>query len=207
MKKKVFILVSLLLATCISIVSPSQANASDCSPENPCGTWAVVDNSGTVTNIIVCQASVCGSGEFAGQKVVLQVTPDQQSGQSKGGYFGGNENQSGIVKFEENKNIFNVFDVDGNNHTSFAAPELETDGSYTSTSAISCNKTSSIADSDCVEVKSTNESKNNTVTESNIFTEKKTEKQIKDEFSEKGLNLLLFKINTILKLLDSWLIK
>jgi hypothetical protein len=207
MKKKVFILISLLLATFISVVIPSQANAGDCGPENPCGTWAVVDNSGTVTNIIVCQASVCGGGEFAGQKVVLQVTPDPQSGQARGGFFGGNENQSGIVKFEENKNIFTVFDVNGNNHTSFSAPELESDGSYTSTSSSSCNKTTPIGGSECVEVNSTNESKNNIITESNIFTEKKTEEQIKDEFSEKGLNLLLFKINTILKLLDGWLIK
>jgi hypothetical protein len=36
----------------------------------------MLDPQGTVTNIIVCQASVCGGGTWAGQTVVPQVAPN-----------------------------------------------------------------------------------------------------------------------------------
>ena len=70
MKKN--LLVFTILISMFSVVNVSQANA-NCTAENPCGVWAMLDNAGTVTNVIVCQPSVCGGGTFAGQTVVPQL--------------------------------------------------------------------------------------------------------------------------------------
>ena len=70
------------------VTSAPQAIANQCSPSDPCGTWAMLDPQGTVTNIIVCQASVCGGGTWAGQTVVQQVAPNPVTHESQGGYWG-----------------------------------------------------------------------------------------------------------------------
>jgi hypothetical protein len=70
MKKS--LLIFTILISMLSVVNVSQANA-NCTAENPCGVWAMLDNAGTVTNVIVCQPSVCGGGTFAGQTVVPQL--------------------------------------------------------------------------------------------------------------------------------------
>ncbi len=62
-------IVSLLSIAILPIIGISVASAvpGECSAEDPCGTWAVVDKTGSVTNVIVCQASVCGSsGQLGG---------------------------------------------------------------------------------------------------------------------------------------------
>ncbi len=71
-KMKKSLLVFAILISMFSVVNVSQANA-NCTAENPCGVWAMLDNAGTVTNVIVCQPSVCGGGTFAGQTVVPQL--------------------------------------------------------------------------------------------------------------------------------------
>jgi hypothetical protein len=50
----------------------------------------MLDPQGTVTNIIVCQASVCGGGTWAGQTVVPQVAPNPVTNDpyGTGGYWG-----------------------------------------------------------------------------------------------------------------------
>lgn len=63
------------------------AYAGECSAEDPCHTYAVVDNFGAVINIIVCQPSVCGSGMFGGLRVVPQVAANPITHQSQGGYL------------------------------------------------------------------------------------------------------------------------
>jgi hypothetical protein len=68
----------------------SNASAGECSVEDPCQTYAVM-NGNTVTNIIVCQPSVCGSGMFNNQRVVPQVAADS-TGQNRGGYWGTESN-------------------------------------------------------------------------------------------------------------------
>jgi len=67
-KNKVILTVlGVLTSSLFFIVAPSTANAGDCSASNPCMTYAVVDGSGSVVNVIVCQPSVCGpSGELNG---------------------------------------------------------------------------------------------------------------------------------------------
>jgi hypothetical protein len=87
MKKLNVILSGVLLLSSFAVLPISTAQASECSAEDPCGTWAIVNDSGVVTNIIVCQPSVCGSGTFAGNKVVLQVPANSTTHTSQGGYY------------------------------------------------------------------------------------------------------------------------
>ena len=89
MKKKIAIALNLVILSAV-ITSAPQAIASQCSPADPCGTWAMLDPQGTVTNIIVCQASVCGGGTWAGQTVVPQVAPNPVTNDTTGtgGYWG-----------------------------------------------------------------------------------------------------------------------
>lgn len=75
-----------LIVGALTFVS-APAHAGECSAEDPCHTYAVVDNAGAVINIIVCQPSVCGSGMFGGMKVVPQVAANPVTHQNQGGYL------------------------------------------------------------------------------------------------------------------------
>ena len=115
------------------ITSAPQAIASECSPGDPCGTWAMLDSQGVVTNIIVCQASVCGGGTWAGQTVVPQVAPNPVTNQSQGGFWG---------TYDSSTKEFTV-DRSGPNQTPAATQtntetrvETNTDGAVTSTTSI-----------------------------------------------------------------------
>jgi hypothetical protein len=79
-------ILGVIASSFVFISVPITANAADCSAEDPCNTYAVVDN-GVVTNIIVCQPSVCGSGIFDGKQVVLQKPANPTTHQAQGGYF------------------------------------------------------------------------------------------------------------------------
>jgi len=61
-------------------------------------TYAVVDDNGVVTNILVCAASVCGANgtwsgvmpndnPLAGQRLILQVPANSVTGENQGGYY------------------------------------------------------------------------------------------------------------------------
>jgi hypothetical protein len=78
-------------------ISVIPASAGGCSAEDPCHTYAMVNDAGVVTNIIVCQPSVCGGGYFAGSRVVLQVIANPETHQNQGGIFGGVDNKDKIV--------------------------------------------------------------------------------------------------------------
>ena len=86
MKFKSIISSAVLVAASVLFISVAPAQAGECSAEDPCMTYAVVE-AGVVTNIIVCQPSVCGSGEFAGMKVVPQVAANPVTHQNQGGYL------------------------------------------------------------------------------------------------------------------------
>ena len=75
MKKSLAIALSLAILSAV-ITSAPQAIASECSAGDPCGTWAMLDSQGVITNVIVCQASVCGGGTWDGQRVVPQLAPN-----------------------------------------------------------------------------------------------------------------------------------
>jgi hypothetical protein len=86
----------------IVAISMTDANASD-----GAGVWAVVDSSGTVTNVIVCTQAVCGSGTFGGQRVVPQIAPNPITNDAQGqGSFIGNE--SAGIRVTESNGIFTV---------------------------------------------------------------------------------------------------
>jgi hypothetical protein len=87
MKVRSIIISAVLLTASALFISVAPASAGDCSAENPCHTYAMVDASGNVTNTIVCQPSVCGSGTFAGMKVVPQVVANPETHKSQGGYL------------------------------------------------------------------------------------------------------------------------
>jgi hypothetical protein len=90
MKKVLFSLIALLL---LFNLSSAQADP----------TYAVLDSNGNVTNIIVC-GSACASGEFGGNKVVLQVAADPTTGANRGGIWQG----PGTTTYNENTETFTV---------------------------------------------------------------------------------------------------
>lgn len=91
MKIKRALTVILLSICSVLFISTSSATAGECSVDDPCNTYAVVDNYGKIINIIICQPSVCGSGIWSGQKVVPQVAAES-NGQNRGGYWGTESN-------------------------------------------------------------------------------------------------------------------
>jgi hypothetical protein len=132
MKKN--ILIFTILISMLSVINVSQANA-NCSASDPCGNWALLDSQGTVTNIIVCQASVCGGGTFGGQTVVQQSAPNPVTHDTTGtgGYWG---------TYDSNTREFTV-DRSGPNQTpastqtnSETRTDTDPDGAVTSTTTI-----------------------------------------------------------------------
>jgi hypothetical protein len=87
MKFKSIISSVVLVAASVLFISVAPAQAGECSAEDPCHTYAMVNDAGVVTNIIVCQPSVCGSGTFAGSRVVPQVAANPETHQNQGGYL------------------------------------------------------------------------------------------------------------------------
>ena len=223
MKKKVFILVSVLLATSISVVNVSEANASDCSVQNPClsrvfnnpitpvvpvnndpGTWAVVDNSGKVVNIIVCQASVCGNGgslggELNGDRLVQQTKT-----------LAGQRSSSDKTVTENN----GTFTVESSIPT---VSEIATNSENNTQTIITVNKKEVFTfdvnnsespvfiDSVQAEAKAEEILDNIIVkTETNIFANRLSSDEIKQELEDKNLLLLANKIDILLSLLGNW---
>jgi hypothetical protein len=90
MKIRSLLTATALVAASLAIVAPAPANASECNAADPCGVWSMLDSNGTITNNIVCQASVCGGGEWAGQRVVPQSAPNSVTNDTtgRGGYWG-----------------------------------------------------------------------------------------------------------------------
>lgn len=109
-KSKIFTL--LLIITSSFFISSVPANAGECSESDPCGTWAVLGADNQVVNIIVCQPSVCGSGNFWGQRVVLQVPANPATHEPQGGYLntgGATPSDSPTpVIYNETKNEFTL---------------------------------------------------------------------------------------------------
>lgn len=106
-KQLVGALVALVTSSTLFLATPAQAVPGTCSPEDPCDTYAVLGSNNEVTNIIVCQESVCGSGEFAGMRVAPQVQGDRSTGNPKGGYWGGPDNEDAVT-YDETSRTFNI---------------------------------------------------------------------------------------------------
>jgi hypothetical protein len=118
--KKIFIVLILLLSSFVAITTTTQANAEGCDAVNPCGSWAIVDGTGLVTGVMVCQEFVCGqSGAWAGKmpndtscpgcSIVLQIPPHPETHQSQGGIYGGPDPQSPqAVHYDSQAQIFTM---------------------------------------------------------------------------------------------------
>ena len=104
MKIKSVFCSAVLVFTSAAFISSAPASAGECSVEDPCQTYAMVDASGAVTNTIVCQPSVCGSGSFAGSRVVPQVAANPQTGENQGGFLG--DPASGNIVRESNGTFY-----------------------------------------------------------------------------------------------------
>jgi hypothetical protein len=105
-KKSMFLILSTLL---LSVLAISPSSADGCSLEDPCETWAMLDDSNKVINIIVCQPSVCGSGIWDGRKVVRQVASNPNTNDTKntGGY---NSDSNRTVTYNDTSSTFRVSD-------------------------------------------------------------------------------------------------
>lgn len=102
MKSRVGLLSLLIstIASSIAIVTPAYAGNGTCESSDPCGNWAIVDNTGVVTSVIVCQQSVCGGGEYLGQKAVMQTAPNAETHDTSG--TGGYRSSESSIVTESN---------------------------------------------------------------------------------------------------------
>ena len=216
MKKKLLIF-SILVST-FCVVNVHQANA-NCTSADPCGTWAVVDTQGVVTNVIVCQASVCGSGTFGGETVVPQVAanPVTNDPTGQGSYIGNSElgtevrYSGGTFTITENTIITNsVTEIQGNTSTTSEVniPVSSRSFTYEDTVGKSWGEVKmkpEVFDESLLTVVSVKEtSLVNTIRETTSFNERKTINEIEEKFVNNNLNLLLSKIQTLVVLLGSW---
>ena len=219
-KVKAKILVLSLLVSFFSTVSFQHANATD-----GAGVWAVVDSSGTVTNVIVCTQAVCGSGTFGGERVVPQIAPNPITNDATGqGSFIGNE--SAGIRVTESNGTFTVHqDVRINSSETEVIVNDQTK-TTTTISEVSVPVTSrSFTYEDTIgktytEIKLNNESYDDskptnmlvikkTLTslssESISVVGRKTASELEMIFVENETNLLLSKVNVLLKLLGNWI--
>jgi hypothetical protein len=222
-KNKVIGTILGIIASSVVFISASEsANAGECSASDPCLTYAMLDDSGVVINIIVCQPSVCGSGIWDGRKVVPQVAATPE-GQNQGGYYNpagsGREVTHSNGTFTINNNapitIVDVVTNTTNTETSTVAVSKSAGNASTfsyedtigkSTSEISFN-TLPLPNNTSATVSATDITVNSTITESTTFETRKTEQEISSILLQKNLTLLQSKINRLLLLLDSWIKK
>jgi hypothetical protein len=216
---KKYLLVFVLITSMFSVINISQANA-NCTAENPCGTWAMLDSQGTVTNVIVCQASVCGGGEWAGQRVVPQVAPNPVTHDTTGqGSYIGNKETGTTVTYSDNR--FNIVE-----NSTVVREQTDIENNSTTVSQVEIPVTSkSFSYEDTINrsygnvpmsVGLVDESKNTKISvlknsddgteyESTNFSERKTTEELRSEVASRNLSLMLSKIQTLIKLLKGWL--
>lgn len=217
MKKNILSFIILITSTFVFNYSP--ATASECSENNPCGTWAMLDSQGVVTNVIVCQASVCGGGTWAGQTVVPQVAPNPVTHDATGqGSYIGNTDLGTEVVYSEGKFIINENIIIDNSFT-----EIQGDISTISKVSIPVSSrsftyedtigkfwgqvemTPVAFDENSLTILSVKETNLiNTVQETTSFNNRKTINEIEENFIDNNLNLLLSKIEILITLLGSW---
>jgi hypothetical protein len=209
---------SVIASSFVFISVPELANAAECSAADPCSTYAMLDSSGVVINIIVCQPSVCGSGQFAGHRVVLQVAANPQTNDTTGtGGYTTNLDQ-GVVVTLSNDNVFTVKKDEVVTQT-ISVPEVQTQNTNNTTTVTTTSIQAQFIDTNTVKVDATQTNNSNTtmvdsttnnvntVTENIVFEERKTEQEVSVMLVERNFNLLLSKINRLLALLDGWIKK
>jgi hypothetical protein len=175
-------------------------------------TYAVLDANGNVTNIIVC-GSACASGEFGGNKVVLQVAADPVTNENRGGFWYG----PGTTTFDSNSGTFTM--VEPKTVTN-SLTEEEDGTEVTSSVTINGGATTQFTYNDTIgnnlftrggfnygwteNSSSTISVNKNNVTESLDFNNRQTEIQIQESIQNSGLALLNSKVQVLISLLGSW---
>lgn len=141
----------ILLGSLFFIASPA-ANAGECSEDDPCLTYAMMQGN-DVINIIVCQTSVCGGGTFMGMRVVPQVAANKVTHDTTGtGGFMSDSNYN--VSYNEKNGDFTL----GNKNKSEESPEVKqkvvvnqennTETTITTTTSRSANRVFSYQDTE-----------------------------------------------------------
>jgi hypothetical protein len=216
---KAKVLVLSLLISFFSTVSFQNANASDGQ-----GVWAVVDNSGTVTNVIVCTQAVCGGGTFGGERVVPQIAPNPITNNAQGqGSFIGNE--SAGIRVTESNGIFTVHEnvrinssetevtVDDLTKTTttiseVSVPVASRSFSYEDTIGKTYSeiklKNESYDDSKPTNISVTKKTAKTSSSQSISVSGRKTASELDIIFVQNEMNLLRSKINALLRLLGGW---
>jgi hypothetical protein len=218
MKLKTTLIISALFVSIFSFIAVPQASA-DCSASDPCGTWAVVDNSGTVTNIISCQSSVCGSGEFGGQRVVQQIAPDSNN-EAQGGYT--SDLQNNVVIKEDS----GTFTITNNNPEQTTTVYENVNDEITTTSVTVSQRIYSFRYEDTINrthsyLKELEPQDNTSATifvskrfldglskeEQTTFLNRQTSDEVRSQIVINQFNLILEKISVVLKQLGAWIKK
>ena len=217
---KAKVLVLSLLVSFFSAVLLQTATASDGQ-----GVWAVVDSSGTVTNVIVCTQAVCGGGTIGGQRVVPQIAPNPITNDvtGQGSFIGDGIN----TRVTESNGTFTIHQESTINKTEI---EENIENKTTFTSQVSIPVSSrSFRYEDTIgktfeeivpRVNSYNENKEtkisvtrktildkdetSTSSETLSLTGRKTMSEIEIEIVRNNFNLLRSKIQTLLKMLNGW---
>ena len=195
-----------LFATILLTLNISSASADP--------TYAVLDSNGNVTNIIVC-GSACASGEFGGNKVVLQVAADPVTGENRGGFWQG----PGTTTYDSNSGTFTMIQP-GVKTVVNSVSEEEDDQIITSSATINGGATTEFKYNDTIgnnlftrggfnygwtENSSALVSVNkDNVTESLDFNNRQTGIQIQESIQNSGLALLNSKVQVLISLLGSW---
>ena len=200
MKKFLFSLISLSLL----VLNLSSAKADP--------TYAVLDANGNVTNIIVC-GSACASGEFGGNKVVLQVAADPVTNENRGGFWHG----PGTTTYEHDTGVFTMIEP----RTVTNSLTEEEDGTQvTSSTTINGGATTQFKYSDTIGDNlftknnfvygwTENSSATISVNKNNIvefleFDSRKTGNEIDQSVQNSDLALLNSKVQVLISLLGSW---
>jgi hypothetical protein len=193
-----------LFISAILTINVSVANAD--------GTYAVLDSSGNVTNIIVC-GSACASGEFGGNKVVPQVAADPVTGENRGGVWQGPNTTT-----YSNDGVFTVNHIgpvtrteieldDENVETISSVTVNSTAQSFLYTDTLSYNIDWSKVLKDDVPTISTG-AKISVLKDNEFelldFEKSKTKEEILESAAMKNLKLISSKIKTLLNLLGAW---
>lgn len=231
MKKIVSLaILATLTMSSLAVSQPASAVPGTCSPEDPCDTWAVIGDGGAVTNVIVCQQSVCGSGEFAGLKVAPQVQGNKETGNPNGGIWGGPGNEQAVTYTEQDK-TFHINDNSGDTvleektitfedkvvEIKIEAPVGPKTRTFTYDSSIETGQpdfkapnvpVTLTATETVVSVETESGVQTNILNEIITFQERKTEVQVYDEVATSGLTVIFDNIVEFFKFnwLKDWLL-
>jgi hypothetical protein len=222
LQSKVFgTIFGVIASSFVFIAVPVTANAGECSAEDPCHTYAVLDSSGVVTNVIVCQPSFCGSGVLPnGNRVVPQVAANSQ-GENQGGIYNHDKTPGKDVVYSggsftiNNEVVVNKVDVvtnTTNTETSTVSVSISEGNqlgfSYEDTIGKTLGQveftTLPLKDNVSATVSASEVTTTSTRTESTIFTERKTAQEVSSILIERNLALLQSTIDRLLILLDKW---